>query len=176
MSTDPKTVIKFGTDGWRGVIADTFTFANVRVVVQAIADYIKQKTGKPEGIVIGYDNRFQGEHFAQIVAEVLTGNGIPVFPSDRPFPTPLISFAVKQYGFDGGIMITASHNPPEYSGVKFKMPEACSADPETTRQFEELICTSPVRGRDLADAARGSKTRFCRRFSRRKASTMDSAW
>jgi phosphomannomutase len=152
MSTDPKTVVKFGTDGWRGVIADTFTFANVRIVVQAIADYIKQKTGKPEGIVIGYDNRFQGEHFAQITAEVMTGNGIPVFPSDRPFPTPLISFAVKQYGFDGGIMITASHNPPEYSGIKFKMPEACSADPETTRQFEELICTSPVRGRDLADA------------------------
>ncbi len=150
--SDPRSFIKFGTDGWRGVIADTFTFENVRIVVQAIADYILQKNPHPEGIVIGYDNRFQGEHFARIAAEVLTGNGIPVFPSHTSFPTPLISFATKQYGLDGGIMITASHNPPEYSGVKFKMPAGCSADPETTKAFETLLCQTPVRGRDLTDA------------------------
>ncbi len=141
---NPKSIIKFGTDGWRGVIADAFTFDNVKIVSQAIADYINANTKSTKGIVIGYDNRFQGETFARIVAEVMISNKIPVSLAKKPLPTQAVSFAAKHYALDGGIMITASHNPPEYNGVKFKTPEGASADPEITAIFEDNVGKTPV--------------------------------
>ncbi len=149
MKQDAKAIIKFGTDGWRGVIADTFTFENVGIVAQAIADVILAKTDAPKGIAIGYDNRFEGEQFSRVVGEVLVGNGVPVGLATTPLPTQAVSFAAKHYGLDGGVMITASHNPPEYSGVKFKTPEGSSADPETTAQFEARVGETPVRRASL---------------------------
>ena len=140
-----KSIIKFGTDGWRGVIADAFTFDNVKIVSQAIADYINATTNSPKGIVIGFDNRFQGETFAKLVAEVMVANKIPVSLAKKPLPTQAVSFAAKHYALDGGVMITASHNPPEYNGIKFKTPEGASADPEITSIFEANVGKSPVR-------------------------------
>src|SRR5213594_1676347 len=104
--------IKFGTDGWRGVIADTFTFENVRYAAQATADYFKTVKGPEPAVFIGYDVRFLSRKFATIAAEVLAGNGLRVVMMDRPYPTPYISFEVRRRGFVGGLMITASHNPP----------------------------------------------------------------
>ncbi|MCX7002975.1 MAG: phosphoglucomutase/phosphomannomutase family protein [bacterium] len=153
MSTTP--AITFGTDGWRGVIADTFTFDNVRLVAQAIADYVRAQAPVPHGIVIGYDNRFQGEHFARLVAEVMLGNRIPVALATEPLPTPAISFAAFHHQLDGGIMITASHNPPEYSGIKFKTTQGASADPAVTRMFETNIGKTPVATTALENAGKG---------------------
>lgn len=148
------SVIKFGTDGWRGIIADTFTFQNVRVVTQAVADYLLSRTSSPRGIVIGYDHRFQSPTFARIAADVLIANDIPVCLADQPLPTPAISFAARHYQLDGGIMITASHNPPEWNGFKFKTPDGASADPEITAQFEALIGHTPPRSRNQAQTPR----------------------
>jgi len=145
--------IVFGTDGWRGIIADTFTFSNVRRVTQAIADYIHRNNPSPRGIVIGYDHRFQGEAFAHAAAEVLLGNDIPVCIATAPLPTPVISFAARHHQLDGGIMITASHNAAEWNGIKFKTPQGASAEPEVTKQFEELIDATPVRTLASARAA-----------------------
>jgi len=142
---NPKDIIKFGTDGWRGIIADTFTFENVAIVCQAIADVIIEKNPYPKGIAIAYDNRFQGDKFAKIAVEVMLANGIPICLSDIPLPSQAVSFAAKHHNLDGGIMITASHNPPEYNGVKFKTPEGASADKELTALFEEKVGESPVR-------------------------------
>ena len=142
---NPKNIIKFGTDGWRGVIADTFTFENVGIVCQAIADVVKEKNPNPKGIAIAYDNRFQGDKFAEIAAEVMLGNGIPICLSDKPLPSQAVSFAAKHHNLDGGIMITASHNPPEYNGVKFKTSEGASADRETTALFEARVGETPVK-------------------------------
>jgi len=142
---NPKSIIKFGTDGWRGVIADTFTFENVAIVCQAIADVIKEKNPDPKGIAIAYDNRFQGDKFAEIAAEVMLGNGIPICLSNIPLPSQAVSFAAKHHNLDGGIMITASHNPPEYNGVKFKTSEGASADRETTALFEARVGEVPVK-------------------------------
>ena len=142
---NPKNIIKFGTDGWRGVIADTFTFENVEIVCQAIADVIIEKNPNPKGIAIAFDNRFQGDKFANIAAEVMLGNGIPVCLSDIPLPSQAVSFAAKHYKLDGGIMITASHNPPEYNGVKFKTTDGASADQNTTALFEKRVGESTVK-------------------------------
>lgn len=149
---DPKEIIKFGTDGWRGVIADTFTFENVRYVAQAVADMLIDQGTAKDGIVIGYDNRFHGAAFAECVAQVLLGNDIPVRIGDAPLPTPAISFAARQYGMAGGIMITASHNPPEYSGVKFKTPHGASAGRDITSAIEERVGATHVKSRDIDSA------------------------
>src|SRR5215510_6695627 len=117
------TAIKFGTDGWRARIAEDFTFANVEIVTQALVDYLKtQNAGGELRTVVGYDRRFASELFARRAAEVMAGNGVAVdlFASD--VPTPLVSFEVKRRGLDGGVMITASHNPPDFNGFKFKAP------------------------------------------------------
>ena len=142
---NPKNIIKFGTDGWRGIIADTFTFENVGIVCQAIADVIIEKNPYPKGIAIAFDNRFQGDKFANIAAEVMLGNGIPVCLSDIPLPSQAVSFAAKHHNLDGGIMITASHNPPEYNGVKFKTTDGASADQKTTALFEKRVGESTVK-------------------------------
>lgn len=128
--------IKFGTDGWRSIIAEDFTFDNVRVVSQAIADYINSTSKEGEGIVVGYDNRFLSEQFAEAVAEVLTGNGIPVYLPDSAIPTPVAAFSIKHLGARGAVMLTASHNPPEYHGIKFIPEFAGPALPEETEKIE----------------------------------------
>ncbi|HHW39789.1 MAG TPA: phosphoglucomutase/phosphomannomutase family protein [Syntrophomonadaceae bacterium] len=131
--------IKFGTDGWRAVIADEFTFANVRLVAQAIAGYLKESGLSQRGIVIGYDNRFLSERFAAAVAEVLAGNDIFCWLPQEATPTPVTAYAIKENGAGGAVMITASHNPPEYNGIKFIPEYAGPAVPEITRAIEKNI-------------------------------------
>src|SRR5437016_7267527 len=119
--------IKFGTDGWRGVIGEDFTFANVRRVAAAVARYVRAE-GKPSrGLVIGYDTRFLSAEFARAAAEVVASAGIRVILADQPTPTPAVSFAVVARRAAGAIMITASHNPYHWNGVKFKAPYGGSA-------------------------------------------------
>ena len=140
-------IIKFGTDGWRARIAEDFTFANVEVVTQALADYVKTQniTGKL-AMLVGYDRRFASELFAARAAEVLAGNGVEVDLFARDVPTPLVSFEVKRRGLDGGVVITASHNPPEFNGFKFKAPFGGSATPAITNEIEKLLgATAPKR-------------------------------
>src|SRR5512137_2848120 len=112
--------IKFGTDGWRAIIAEDFTFENVRYCAQGVADYLKQAKLAGRGIVIGYDTRFASEDFAAAAAEIIAGNGIKVYLSPKPTPTPVISYAVLAYKAGGAIIITASHNPGIWNGFKFK--------------------------------------------------------
>ena len=131
------TAIKFGTSGWRDIISEGFTVDNVRVVSQAIADYIKDKGQAGKGMVVGYDTRFQSEYFARKAARVFAANGIKVFFSDRDVPTPAVSFEILRRKAAGGINITASHNPPEYSGIKFSPDWGGPALPETTKEIED---------------------------------------
>ncbi|MBI4472559.1 MAG: phosphoglucomutase/phosphomannomutase family protein [Acidobacteria bacterium] len=135
--------IKFGTDGWRGIIADTFTFENVRHAAQATADYLQTVQGPERAVFIGYDVRFLSKKFAQITAEVFRGNGFRVVLMDRPYPTPYVSFEVKRRGFVGGIVITASHNPPVFNGFKVKAHFGGSATPSITAQIESRLGKTP---------------------------------
>ena len=127
--------VKFGTDGWRGIIGDDYTFENLRYVSQAVADY----AGPGKSVAVGFDTRFMSERFAQVSAEVLQSNGIKVLLSDRPLPTPALSFTVKTLKMDLGIMITASHNPAEYNGFKIKTGSGGAAGPGITKDIEERI-------------------------------------
>src|SRR5262245_42905315 len=104
--------IKFGTDGWRAIIADTFTFENVRIAAQATADYLNTVPKVERSVFVGYDGRFLSPDFARAAGEVLSGNGLCVLVMDRAYPTPYVSFEVRRRKFAGGIVITASHNPP----------------------------------------------------------------
>ncbi|MGE5380704.1 MAG: phosphoglucomutase/phosphomannomutase family protein [Methylocystaceae bacterium] len=131
--------ITFGTDGWRAIIADDFTFANVQVVAQGIAYYITSQQLAKKGVVIGYDNRFLSEKFARACAQVLIGNGIKVFLPDQGVPTPVTAAMVRQLAAAGAIMVTASHNPPEYNGIKFIPYYAGPAMPEVTKVIEQEI-------------------------------------
>src|SRR5438552_16772892 len=135
--------IKFGTDGWRGVIADTFTFENVRYAAQATADYLKTVEGVEPAVFVGFDVRFQSEAFARAAAEVLAGNGLRVVMMDRPYPTPYVSFEVHRRKFAGGIMITASHNPPAFNGFKVKAHFGGSATPSITAKIEKQLGAEP---------------------------------
>lgn len=127
--------IKFGTDGWRGIIAEDFTHKNIKRVSQAIADYL----GKDKKIAVAYDTRFMSGDFANIIAKVLSGNNTKVIISNLPLPTPMLSYYVKNKKLDGGIIVTASHNPSIYNGIKFKEPYGCSSLPETTNKIESLL-------------------------------------
>ncbi|MBL8170621.1 MAG: phosphoglucomutase/phosphomannomutase family protein [Acidobacteria bacterium] len=140
-------IIKFGTDGWRARIAEDFTFANVEVVTQALIEYLKtQNTSGKLSVLVGYDRRFASDLFAQRAAEVFAGNGVAVDLFAHDVPTPLVSFEVKRRGLDGGVMITASHNPPDFNGFKFKAPFGGSATPAITNQIEKLVgATAPKR-------------------------------
>src|SRR5438552_13929975 len=131
--------IKFGTDGWRAIIADTFTFENVRHAAQATADYFKTVEGPERAVFVGFDVRFQSKKFAETAAEVFAGNGFQVVMMDRPYPTPYVSFEVRRRKFVGGIMITASHNPPTFNGFKVKAHFGGSATPAITAQIEKII-------------------------------------
>lgn len=151
-----KVNIKFGTDGWRGVISDDVTFENVKRVARAIAEYFNQKLAneiyRPK-IAIGFDTRFLSDKYAAIVSEVLIRNGIDVFISAGPVPTPALSFAVKQRKLDAGVMITASHNPPEYNGIKIKNSLGGAAGIDITREVERFI----EQGEDLSGAITGKE-------------------
>jgi len=154
-----REVIKFGTDGWRGIIGADFTFANVRRVAQAIADYYnatakKQRKDKVK-IAVGYDTRFLSGQFALTVSEILIRNGIGVILSDRAIPTPALSFATKNKKLTAGIMITASHNPSEYNGIKIKTSAGGAAPLEVTREVEKRIKPQVAGRKPPLDYARG---------------------
>ena len=131
--------IKFGTDGWRGVIADDFTFDNVRHVAGAIASYVLQREDPSRGVVVGYDTRFASPRTARVAAEVLAAAGIPVKLANDYTPTPAISLAVKNGGAAGGVVITSSHNPWNWNGVKFKAKFGGSATPAIMKVIENEV-------------------------------------
>ena len=131
--------IKFGTDGWRAVIADDFTFANVRFCAQGTADYLREKGLAGRGVYIGYDHRFASEDFAAAAAEVLAGNGVKVFLSPKAIPTPFVSYGVINRKCGGGIAITASHNPARWNGFKFREETGASVSSETSIEVEKHI-------------------------------------
>lgn len=159
--------IHFGTDGWRAVISDQFTFDNVRHVAQAIADFVKEKSESPESrarspqadpgtqverfpaptVVVGFDTRFLSDRYAIAVAEVLAGNGVRVLLSRSNCPTPALSYAVRALQAQAGVMITASHNPPRYNGIKLKAAYGGSATPADTRQVEAYLARNLAAGR-----------------------------
>jgi phosphoglucomutase len=130
------TRIAFGTSGWRGILCEDFTFGNVKVVIQAIADNLTAGGEQHKGIVIGCDTRFMGQRFAQEAARVFAGSGIKSYLCDRDTPTPVISFEILRRGAAGAVNFTASHNPPEYNGVKFSPSWGGPALPETTQDIE----------------------------------------
>jgi len=125
--------LKFGTDGWRAVISDEFTFSNLRLVAQAIADFIREENSIDPSIVIGFDTRFLSDRYAAEVARVMAANDIKTWLARADTPTPAISYAVVNKGTTAGVMITASHNPPRYNGVKLKANYGGSASPEQNR-------------------------------------------
>ena len=149
--------IHFGTDGWRAVISDTFTFHNLRLVSQAIADAVSSESwnnGNPIGehvdpkkMVVGYDTRFLSDRYATDVARVLAANGYTVFLAQSDAPTPAISYAIRDLGAIGGVMITASHNAPRYNGVKLKAAYGGSASGEQCRRVEVYLNDNEARGR-----------------------------
>jgi len=163
MSKKERVYIKFGTDGWRARIAEDYTFNNVRMVSQAIADYVNltpnhslrsgtgqaSKKQKSKFIIVGYDRRFLSDEYAKSVSEVLAANRIKVLLTKKPVPTPAVAYAIKQRGLDGGVMITASHNPPQFNGIKFKTSLAAPADEKITQRIEGLIAKEKVKSLDF---------------------------
>ena len=150
------TQIKFGTDGWRAVIAADFTFANVARVAQAAADYwtANPVRATEKKVIVGYDRRFLSDAFGRCAAEVIAGNGFQVILTSEPTPTPSVSFAVKDQDAVGGVMITASHNPPVFNGFKLKSDYGGSSDPDTCKAVESFLDRSSVRTIPLADAVK----------------------
>ena len=147
--------IKFGTDGWRGIIAEDFTFDNVRLCAQGVADYISGTEVASKGIVIGYDNRFASEVFAAAVAEVLCANNIRVFLCPKSTPTPVVSYGVVARKAGGAIVITASHNKPIWNGFKYKTADGASAPPAVASGIEQAITrVSEIERMPLQDAIR----------------------
>ena len=135
--------IKFGTDGWRGVIAEDFTFDNVRVCAQGTADMLASN-GDDRSVVVGYDTRFGSERFAAAVAEVFAANGLRVLLADRPAPTPAIGYNLVARGAGSGVVITASHNPPGWNGYKFKPDYGGSASPEIVAELEGHVANAEL--------------------------------
>ena len=136
---ESKTVVKFGTDGWRGIIADDFTYANVRVAASAIANYVLANEDAAAGVCLGYDTRFGSRSFAKVVAEVMAGAGIPVVMAKEITPTPALSYAVRERKAAGGVMITSSHNPAEWNGVKYKASYGGSGKPSIMTAIEAYL-------------------------------------
>ena len=139
MTTQTQTQIKFGTSGWRAVMAEEFTFANVHRAVHGISRYVASQKASGAKVIVGRDPRFLGESFCAVAAEILSSYGITPLVIAEPAPTPTISYAVIQSKADGAINFTASHNPPEYSGIKFSTPDGAPALPEATKTIEAAI-------------------------------------
>ena len=133
------SAVKFGTDGWRGIIADDFTYENVRVAARAIAHYVIEHEDAKAGVCVGYDTRFGSPSFARVVAEVLSAAGIPVALANKVTPTPELSFAVRGRKAAGGVMITSSHNPAEWNGVKYKASYGGSGSPAIIASIESYL-------------------------------------
>jgi phosphomannomutase len=131
--------IKFGTDGWRGIIAEDFTFANARIVAEAIARYVVRGEDARKGVLIGYDHRYASDRVAVEVAGIISSTGTPVWVADKPCPTPAISLLVRQRGAAGGIVVTASHNPYRWNGIKYKASYGSSALPSIVAQIEKEL-------------------------------------
>src|SRR6185369_7753510 len=152
------TKIAFGTSGWRGILCEDFTFDNVKIVVKAIADTIKASGEQDKGVVIGCDTRFMGQRFVEVTARVLAGAGIKAYMCERDTPTPVISFEILRRGAAGAINFTASHNPPEYNGVKFSPSSGGPALPETTSEIERranaMVGTGCYKDLSLEDAGK----------------------
>jgi len=152
------TQIKFGTSGWRAVMAEEFTFSNVQRAVRGIARYVASQ--KPQGarVIVGRDPRFLGETFCSMAADILAAHGITPLVVAEPAPTPAFAYAVISNKADGVINFTASHNPPEYNGIKFSTPDGCPALPEVTKKIEAEIAAadseSPAKAQ--ASASKGS--------------------
>jgi phosphomannomutase len=169
--------INFGTDGWRAVISDTFTFYNLRLVSQAIADALASENWNngnghdlnpnPNTVVIGYDTRFLSDRYAIDVARVMSANGFTVYLAHADAPTPAISYAVHNLKAVGGIMITASHNAPRYNGVKLKSTYGSSASPEQCRQVEVYLNDNEMRSRgpNLMDYDQARSMNLIQRFN-----------
>ena len=149
--------IKFGTDGWRAVISDTFTFANLRLVSQAMADYILAENSTTPSVVIGFDTRFLSDRYAAEVARVMAANDIQTWLARADTPTPAISYAVVNKKATAGVMITASHNAPRYNGVKLKSAFGGSASPEQNKRIEQLLQRNQesLRGPNLMELEAG---------------------
>jgi len=133
------TSIAFGTDGWRGVIAEDFTFANARAVARAIARYVVRGEDARKGVIVGYDHRFASDRIAAAIAEVISASGTPVWLTDKPCPTPTVSLLVRQRNAAGGVVITASHNPYRWNGIKYKASYGSSASPSIVAQLEKEL-------------------------------------
>jgi alpha-D-glucose phosphate-specific phosphoglucomutase len=154
--------VKFGTDGWRAIISDEFTFDNLRLVAQAIADFVHNEGAAEPSVVIGFDTRFLSDRYAAEVARVMAANDIKAWLARADTPTPAISYAVVNKRATAGVMITASHNPPRYNGVKLKAGYGGSASPEQHRQVERLLTDNEAKGRaprlmDLDEALRAER-------------------
>jgi phosphomannomutase len=131
--------IKFGTDGWRAIIAEDFTFANARIVANAVARYIIRSEDPRKGVIVGYDHRFASDTVAAAVAETIAATGTPVWLTDKPCPTPAVSLLVRQRDAAGGLVITASHNPYRWNGIKYKASYGSSALPSIVAQIENEL-------------------------------------
>jgi len=151
--------IVFGTDGWRGVIAEDYTFDNVRRAAQGFASYQLEQGRQGQWVIVGHDKRFQSENFAAAVAEVLAGNGLNVYLTEGATPTPVIAYAVVDKKACGAVNITASHNPPTDNGFKVRDPNGGAIDPEGLIRIEALIPDSveSVKRMDISDAKRDKK-------------------
>lgn len=164
--------IKFGTDGWRAVISDTFTFGNLRLVAQAIADYVLEMTegDRTPEVVIGFDTRFLSDRYAAEVARVMAGNGIVAWLTRADAPTPAVSYAVVDKGAEAGVMITASHNAPRYNGVKLKSAHGAAASPQQALRVEAHLEANQeiAHGPNLIDYQYAVDHELIRRF--------DPAW
>ena len=149
--------IHFGTSGWRAIIADQFTFANVELVTNAICCYLKNNGfSERSNLLIGSDTRFMGERFAAVAANIAEGHGFHVLNCLQPVPTPAMSYAIRSNQACGGINFTASHNPPEYQGIKFSTSDGAPALPEITDEIEAQISKGP----DLGNSDAGEITEF----------------
>ena len=160
--------IKFGTDGWRAVISDTFTYNNLRLVTQAIADYVRKEGGNgpnPE-VVIGFDTRFLSDRYATEIARVMAGNGIIAWLTRTDGPTPAISYSVLEKQAAAGIMVTASHNPPRYNGIKLKAAYGGAASPQQARRVEHYLeeAEAQARGPNIMDYERAVDQGYIIRF------------
>jgi len=164
------TSIKFGTSGWRGLIARDFTFDNVRLAARGVAEYLKTELARPGSaihgrkpvVIMGHDTRFLGPEFALATAEVLAHHGLEPWLCDRDTPTPVISYNIRFRKAIGGINLTASHNPAQYQGLKFSTSNGAPAAPEVTRQIEANIDRLATQPTDFSPAAPGAYQ--CRRF------------
>ena len=149
--------IRFGTSGWRAVIADEFVFSNVRLVTESICGYLKETDAvEQQKLIVGHDSRFMGEKFTEVASEIAAAKGFRVLQCAGPTPTPTMSFAIRSLRAAGGINFTASHNPPEYQGIKFSTADGAPALPDVTGRIEELITDNHV----IADSEGGSVEAF----------------